>query len=100
MATENLYVVTHVDLMPPHAAAGLKLLLQFASESMHDHGCIRFEVLQEPSRRNHLTLVEVWETASAFEEHESSQHTRSFREKLHPMLGSPYDQRLHRLAAE
>jgi hypothetical protein len=27
--------------------------------------------------------------------HSSAEHTKEFREKLHPMLGSPWDERLH-----
>lgn len=92
---EQLYVVTHVDLMPPFAEAGGKLLSEFAAQARRDPGAVRYEVLIEPSRRNHLTLVSVWESRAAFDRHLAAEHTRAFRQKLQPMLGSPFDERLH-----
>ena len=93
----RVYVVTHVDLMPAHTADGTPLLEQFATESHHDKGCVRFELLGEPTRKNHFTIVSVWENQAAFEAHLESKHTREFREKLQPLLGSPFDERLHSL---
>jgi quinol monooxygenase YgiN len=92
---ERLYVVTHVDLMPPFAEEGGKLLSEFAAQARRDPGAVRFEVLVEPARRNHLTLVTVWESREAFDRHLAAEHTRAFRQRLQPMLGSPFDERLH-----
>jgi len=94
-AADKLFVVTHVDLTPNNAAAGAKLLQQFTAESRHDPGVVRFELLQDNARSNHFTLVEVWENSKAFEAHESAEHTKDFRAKLQPLLGSPFDERLH-----
>lgn len=94
---DKLYVVTHVDLTPNYVDDGTKLLQQFAADSRHDPGVIRFELLEDNARHNHFTLVEVWENSKAFEEHEAAQHTKNFREKLQPMLGSPFDERLHHI---
>lgn len=94
---DKLFVVTHVDLTPNYAAEGSKLLQQFAADSRHDPGVLRFELLDDNARSNHFTLVEVWENSKAFEAHEAAEHTKSFREKLQPMLGSPFDERLHHI---
>lgn len=95
---ERLYVVTHVDIMGPAAAAeAAKMLHQFAIDSRSDAGFVRFEVLREPNRLNHFTLVEVWQSRQSFETHLAAGHTKVFREKLQPMLGSPFDERLHAL---
>jgi quinol monooxygenase YgiN len=91
----KLYVVTHVDLMPNYVADGTPLLVKFASDSRKEKGAIRFELLQEPGRKNHFTIVSVWENQSAFDAHLETDHTRQFREKLQPMLGGPLDERLH-----
>ena len=93
--TERIYVVTHVDLMPPFSADGAKLLTEFAAEARRDPGAVRYEILVEPARRNHVTIVSVWESRDLFEKHLSIPHTRVFREKLQPMLGGPLDERLH-----
>jgi quinol monooxygenase YgiN len=96
-AEEPLYVVTHVDVMPKFTAAGRDLLLQFAVESRKDPGAVRIEVFEELSRPNHSTVVEVWESRKAYDDHLAAEHTRGYRTRLQPMLGSPFDERLHRI---
>jgi quinol monooxygenase YgiN len=96
-ANEKLVVVTHVDLTPNYEADGTKLLQQFNAESHRDAGVVRFELLQDTGRPNHFTIVSVWENQKAFEQHEEASHTKQFREKLQPMLGSPFDERLHHI---
>ena len=91
----NVYVVSYVDLTPNNIAEGVKLLQQFAADSRKDPGVVRFEVVRQDSRPNHLALLEVWRSRQAFDAHSSAEHTKEFREKLHPMLGSPWDERLH-----
>ncbi len=93
----RLYVVIHIDLAPPNSAPGIPLLQKFAADSRKDPGVVRFELLQDLARKNHFTLVEVWENQKAFDEHLAAEHTREFRNKLQPMLGSPFDERLHSL---
>jgi quinol monooxygenase YgiN len=92
---KSVYVVTHVDVTPNYTADTTKALHEFAAESKRDPGVVRFEVLQQDSRANHYTIVEVWQTRQAFEAHSAAEHTKRFREKLQPMLGSPFDERLH-----
>jgi len=91
----KLYVVTHVDLTPNYAVDGTQLLQKFASDSHKDKGVVRFELLQDLARKNHFTIVGVWENQAAFDAHLEAAHTKQFREKLQPMLGSPFDERLH-----
>ncbi len=91
----KLYVVTHVDLTPPYIADGTLTLSKFAADSRKEKGAVRFELLQEPGRKNHFTIVSVWENQAAFDAHLSADHTKQFREKLQPMLGGPLDERLH-----
>jgi quinol monooxygenase YgiN len=93
---QQLYVVTHVDLAGPSAAAdGTKLLVQFAADSRKDKGSVRFELLRETGRLNHLTMVHVWQSSADFEAHQAAAHTKTFREKIQPLLGGPLDERLH-----
>lgn len=97
-ADPRLYVVTHVDVLGQNGAAeAAKMLHQFAADSRNDQGSVRFEVLRDPDRLNHFTIVEVWRTRQDFESHLAATHTKAFREKLQPMLGSPFDERLHKL---
>jgi quinol monooxygenase YgiN len=91
----RLYVVTHVDLTPPYIVDGTTLLLKFAADTRKEKGVVRFELLQEPGRKNHFTIVSVWEDQAAFDAHLAADHTKQFREKIQPMLGGPLDERLH-----
>jgi quinol monooxygenase YgiN len=91
----KLYVVTHVDLTPNYVVDGPKLLQQFAADSRKDKGVVRYELLDDIARKNHYTIVGVWENQAAFDAHLEANHTKQFREKIQPMLGSPFDERLH-----
>ena len=92
---QSLYGVTYIDVTPNWVPDTTKLLNQFAADSRKDPGCVRVEILQQDGRPNHLVILEVWQSRKAFEDHSALEHTKQFREKLFPMLGSPYDQRLH-----
>jgi len=93
---DSVYVLTHVDLIGAKKDEGLAALKQLSIDSAQDAGILRYDVLQQSSRPNHLTLVEVWRGRGALEKHEGASHTRKFREALLPMSGSLYDQRLYR----
>ena len=92
-----LYVVTYVDVYPNFAADAAKALQQFATDSRKDAGAVRFEILRDVARTNHFSIVEVWQTQKAYDAHAAIGHTRLFREKIQPMLGSPFDERLYNL---
>jgi quinol monooxygenase YgiN len=92
---DRIYVVTHVDIIPPKAADGTKLVQQYVVDTRKDPGLVRVEAGSEISRGNHISIVEVWQNQKAFDEHVAAAHTRQFRQQIDPMLGSPYDERLH-----
>jgi quinol monooxygenase YgiN len=92
---DMIYVVTHVDIIPPEAAAGTKLVQQYVSDTRKDKGVVRIDASAEISRSNHISIVEVWQNQKAFDEHVAAAHTRQFRQQIDPKLGSPYDERLH-----
>ena len=93
--SDKVYVVTHVDIIPPQAAAGTKLVQQYVVDARKDPGLVRIEAAAEISRTNHISILEVWQDKKSFDEHVANAHTRQYRQQLDPMLGSPYDERLH-----
>jgi len=97
--SETLYAVTHVDIAGRGAVLdqATNLVREFAEASRKDPGVIRFEILQQDGHPNHFTIYEVWQSRRAFEAHLAAPHTKQFREKLQPMLGSPFRESLHRL---
>jgi quinol monooxygenase YgiN len=52
-------------------------------------------VLQQTNRPNHFTVVEAWKDRNAFDAHGMAAHTRQFRDRLAPMSGALYDERLY-----
>ena len=91
-----IYAVTHVDVIPPRKERRLcALLRQLAADSGKDAGHVRFDVLQQTNRPNHFTVVEVWKDRNAFDAHGMAAHTRQFRDRLAPMSGALYDERLY-----
>ncbi|HEV2201239.1 MAG TPA: putative quinol monooxygenase [Bryobacteraceae bacterium] len=97
--TGPVYVVTHVDIIggPQGVADAIKLMHDLQVDSLKDPGAVRFEVMEQDNRLNHFAMVEVWQSREAYDAHQSHEHTRRFREKVGPMLGSPFDVRLHKL---
>jgi quinol monooxygenase YgiN len=92
-----LYVATFIDLMPQNAAAGTAAITKYVADSRKDAGAVRVEAIAQNGRENHLVIFEVWQDQSRFDAHESAAHTRSFRATLLPLIGAPFDQRLHHL---
>ena len=95
-AAGAMYVVTHADAIPPAKDDALALLKQLAEASRKETGNVRFEILQQSSRQNHCTIVEIWQDQQALEAHVTAAHTRQFRDKFQPMSGSLYDERLYK----
>jgi quinol monooxygenase YgiN len=92
-----LYVVTYIDVFPNFTDDTMKALRQFAMDSRKDPGSMRFEFLQDVVRTNHFSIVEVWQNRQAYDAHLTQEHSKHFREKIQPGLGSPFDERLYNL---
>ena len=52
-------------------------------------------MLRQEGHPNHFTIFEVWQTRQDFETHLATAYSKTFREKIQPLLGSPFDERLH-----
>jgi quinol monooxygenase YgiN len=93
----GVFVVTHVDVPPPRRDETEALLKASVDGFRNEPGNGRYDILQQTARPNHFTLVAVWIDDAAFARSESSAHAREFREKLGPMLGALYDERIYRV---
>jgi quinol monooxygenase YgiN len=90
-----VYVLTHVDVIPPRKDDGVAALEQLAEDSRRDAGHVRFDVVQQTNRPNHFTVIEVWKDRHAFDAHGTTPATKRFRDRLAPMSGALYDERLY-----
>ena len=91
-----VYVVSHVDVPPPRKDEVIAALNPLAEQSRKGAGNLRFDVWQQTSRPNHFTVVEAWKDQKAYDVRGSAPPQRTFRDKLGPMLGALYDERLFR----
>lgn len=91
----DIVTVIHIDARPADTRSAMALLDGFRRSSLHDAGAKGFEVLQEIGHPNHFTLVEKWLDEKTYEDHNLARHTRHFRDRLQPMLASPFDERIH-----
>jgi quinol monooxygenase YgiN len=90
-----VYVLTHVDVFPAGKDQTIEMLKQLAEPTRKESGNLRFDVLQQEGRANHLPLIEAWRDAAAQHAHAMAEHTRAFRAKLVPLQGALYDERLY-----
>ena len=95
-AGDAVYVVTHVDVIPPRKEDGLAAVKQLGADSRGAAGNVRFEVVQQTSRPNHFTVIESWKDQKAYDGSRSADAQRQFRDKLGPILGALYDERVYR----
>jgi quinol monooxygenase YgiN len=90
-----VHVVTFVDITPNNRVPGTDLSKQYVADTRRAAGIVRVDVLAQTNRPNHLVVYEIWQNLAAFDAHEAAPTTKDFRAKMLPMLGSPFDQRLH-----
>ena len=92
---DALYVLTHVDVFPTYKDQAIELVKAQAEAARKDDGNLRYDVVQWDGHPNHFTLVEVWRDRKAFDASVTAPHNKEFRDKLTPLEGALYDERLY-----
>ena len=93
---DAIYAVTHVDVTPPNKDECVVMLKKLADDARKEPGSIQFEAWQQNNRGNHFTVTEIWKSRAAVDGHIATAATKEFREKLGPMSGALYDERLYK----
>jgi quinol monooxygenase YgiN len=93
--TGAIYILTHVDVFPTFKDQAIELVKAQADAARKDDGNLRYDVLQWDGHPNHFTLVEAWRDRKAFDTSAAAPHTKEFRQKLTPLEGALYDERLY-----
>jgi len=91
-----IYVLTHVDVIPAGKDDCMTALKAMSVDTAADAGNISYEVLQQANRGNHFTVIEAWTDREALDAHAMAAHTRAFREKISPVAGALYDERIYK----
>lgn len=92
-----VFAVTHVDVVPTAKDEAVTAMQQLGDAGRKAPGNLHFEVTQQASRPNHFAVVEAWASRAALEAHASSAAQVAFRDRLGPMAGALYDERLYKL---
>jgi quinol monooxygenase YgiN len=91
-----IYVATHVDVIPAGKDDCMAALKAMSVDTASDPGNISYEVLQQANRGNHFTVIEAWTNRKALDAHAMAAHTRAFRERISPVAGALYDERIYK----
>jgi quinol monooxygenase YgiN len=91
----SVYAITHVDVVPPSTGDCIAMLKKQADDTRKEPNAERFEAWQQNNRANHFTVMEIWKDRAAHEAHIVTVSTKEFRDKLGPMSGALYDERLY-----
>ena len=95
-AANSIFILSHMDVTPPQVPTLLELMKPLTENSANEAGALAYEILRQgtmPDTGNHFRLFEVWANEKAWEDHNMARATQEFRNKLGPILGTPYDQR-------
>lgn len=92
---EALYLLTHVDVFPTFKDQAVELVKAQANAARKEGGNLRYDVLQWDGHPNHFTLVAVWRDRKAFDANVTTASNKEFRDKLTPLEGALYDERLY-----
>lgn len=122
----TVYVVTHADIIPPEQFApcdrqvdpsgpcGNEMLTDLAQFSRKHDGNLRYDVLTQSNRGNHMSVVEMWDSADSQAAHQVNPDKKAFRNQLsgipaeggvnpdpqfvlNMLTGSLWDERLYKL---
>jgi quinol monooxygenase YgiN len=94
-ARSGLITITHVDLIQAHLQAGVESVKAIATQSRVLPGCLRFDVLTQNNRANHMTVVQAWRDVGVHRGYIVSALSKNFRNSLLERSGSLYDERYY-----
>ncbi len=93
---DTIYMQVHLDVFPPGLAPTLAAVKEVAEAARKGEGNLRYDVVQSVKPpMSHMTLFAAWQNRKAFDAYEMSDYARQFRDKVGPLLGSPFDDRLY-----
>jgi quinol monooxygenase YgiN len=95
----DLFVISHLDVYGPGVPVLQAAFKPLEAESRKESGMVRYEILDQAiPHANHFRMFEEWASEKAWAAHNLSSHVQAFHAALPVYLGTPYDQRLYRLA--
>ena len=98
-SANTVAIISHADVAGGNTQNLIRAFAPLNEATQRDNGMVRFEILDEvPDHVNHFRLYEEWANLGALEAHNRSAHSQTYRQTIQQWLGTPYDQRIYRLA--
>jgi quinol monooxygenase YgiN len=94
---DAVFAVTHVDVIPPRKDDGIAATKGLFEPSSKSAGNLTFDVVQQNSRQNHMTLFEAWKSVADMAANAGQDYMKSYRFALGPMSGALFDHRTYRV---
>ncbi len=84
-------VIVHVEVQvkPEHVAAFVQATEANARASLGEPGVLRFDVLRAEASAERFVLVEVYRDAAAPAAHKETEHYKTWRATVEPMMAAP-----------
>jgi quinol monooxygenase YgiN len=95
-ALPPIVVMTHIDVIPTALETARGRIKQLVDGNRHKNANVRYDILVQTNRQNHMTLIEGWKSQGDKNSESAAAETVAFRHDLLPMSGSPYDERTYR----
>ena len=84
-----LIVLVHVHVKEEYIEAFRKSSYENASQSVHEPGVGRFDVIQQKDDPSRFILVEVYRTADDPAKHKETAHYKKWRDEVEAMMAEP-----------
>ena len=84
-----LVVHVHVHVKPESVDAFREASIENASNSIHEPGVARFDVIQQNDDSTRFILVEVYRTADDPARHKETAHYKKWRDTVADMMAEP-----------
>ncbi len=84
-----LVVHVHVHVKPEYVDAFIEATIENASNSVQEHGIVRFDVIQQNDDPTKFVLVEVYRTADDPAKHKEMRHYQQWRDTVADMMAEP-----------
>jgi quinol monooxygenase YgiN len=92
---DAVFAVTHVDVIPPKKDEGIAAAKGLFEPGSKSAGNLAFDVIQQNSRQNHMTLFDAWKSAADMAANAGQDYMKSCRSALQPMAGALFDHRTY-----
>jgi quinol monooxygenase YgiN len=86
---------TNIDIMPDRFEEGMSALRQYMDGAKGDKALTSVQLSQQTGSPNHFILIQTMADESGYKSHVQASYVLKFRQRLQPLLGSPWDERLY-----